>query len=88
MTNQMTQTQFQFKTVGEVRVFLNREKKPLVFRCAHCQKCVTTNPAENDTRWRFCSRRCEKAFWRHNHGGKGRFRACFKLGPDGILREI
>ena len=45
-------------------------REPFEFDCGHCGKHVVTAPF-NDKRSRFCSKKCEKRYWRHppkNHG--------------------
>lgn len=40
------------------------EREPFEFDCAHCGKHVKTAPL-NDRRFRFCSKQCERRYWRH-----------------------
>ncbi len=80
-----------FNTVAEVCSFVRKENLPVAFRCAHCRRLVVTDPEKKDKRFRFCSQKCEKGYWRHNSGRKSsigsRWGATFRICEDGILRE-
>lgn len=55
-------------------------RPPYEFYCAHCGKHVVTAPY-NDRRSRFCSRNCEKKYWRHPE----RHRLRGNLGMSGAM---
>lgn len=80
-----------FQTVGACCGFIRKHRMPVAFRCAHCRRLIVTDPEKGDKRFRFCSNKCEKGYWRHNSGRKSsigsRWGAVFRLGEDGILRE-
>lgn len=44
---------------------LNSEYPSITFTCAKCGKVVVTEGTTKDKRSRFCSKECEKKFWRH-----------------------
>lgn len=41
------------------------ENLPIEFDCAHCQTHVVTEGGK-DRRTRFCSKKCEKLYWKHS----------------------
>ena len=56
-------------------------REPYEFDCAHCGKHIVTAPY-HDRRSRFCSRACEKKYWRHKkkHDGNLGMSAGMSLG--------
>ncbi len=53
--------QYRHKNKGKI------EYPSITFCCAQCGKKVVTEEGSGDKRERFCSRACEKKFWKHPH---------------------
>lgn len=46
---------------------MDKEYPSITFTCARCGKTVVTEGGTKDKRTRFCSKSCEKKFWRKPH---------------------
>lgn len=65
-----------------------RSTPPYTFNCCHCHKSVFVDPSTGDKRWKFCCRKCERAYWKHQDRNAGIRAPIYHLLPDGTLREV
>lgn len=54
-----------YQAADRRKVKAQRLRPSVRFECAHCGKTVITDPESGDKRSRFCSKECERKYWRH-----------------------